>query len=142
MGEVYKARDTRLNRIVALKIIAVGQAEAPDSRTRFADEARAIAALNHPHICTLYDTGRALDRDFLVLEYLEGETLAQRLQRGPLRPREVLGIAIDIAEAFDYAHRHNIVHRDLKPANVFLTRDSGAKLLDFGLADLRATARS
>ncbi len=142
MGEVYKARDTRLDRVVALKIIAVGQADAPDSRTRFADEARAIAALNHPHICALYDTGHALDRDFLVLEYLEGETLAQRLRRGPLRPREVLGIAIEIAEALDYAHRHDIVHRDLKPANVFLTRDSGAKLLDFGLADLRATARS
>ncbi len=94
MGEVYKARDTRLNRVVALKIIAVGQADAPGSRTRFADEARAIAALNHPHICALYDTGHALDRDFLVLEYLEGETLAQRLRRGPLRPREVLGIAI------------------------------------------------
>ena len=142
MGEVYKARDTRLNRVVALKIIAVSQADAPDSRARFAEEARAIAALNHPHICALYDTGHALARDFLVLEYLEGETLAQRLERGPLRPREVLGIAIEIAEALDYAHRHDIVHRDLKPANVFLTRDSGAKLLDFGLADLRATARS
>jgi serine/threonine protein kinase len=142
MGEVYKARDTRLDRIVALKVIAVGQSAVPDSRSRFADEARAIAALNHPHICALYDTGHALDRDFLVLEYLEGETLAQRLRRGPLPAREVLGIAIEIAEALDYAHRHDIIHRDLKPANVLLTRDSGAKLLDFGLADLRATARA
>ena len=142
MGEVYKARDTRLNRVVALKVIATGQAECPDSRSRFADEALAIAALNHPHICVLYDTGHALARDFLVLEYLEGETLAERLRRGPLHPPELLGFAIEIAEALDYAHRHGIIHCDLKPANVLLTRTSGAKLLDFGLAGLRSTARS
>ena len=118
MGEVYKARDTRLNRVVALKVIGTSQAASPESRKQFAAEALAIAALNHPHICALYDTGHALGRDFLVFEYLEGETLAQRLRRAPLQPRETLDYAIEIAEALDYAHRQNIIHRDLKPANV------------------------
>ena len=142
MGEVYKARDTRLNRVVALKVIGTSQVASPESRSQFAAEALAIAALNHPHICALYDTGHALARDFLVLEYLEGETLAHRLRRAPLQPPDVLRYAIEIAEALDYAHRHNIVHRDLKPANVLLSRSSGAKLLDFGLAGLRASAPS
>jgi Tol biopolymer transport system component len=140
MGEVYKARDTRLNRVVALKVIGSGLGERSELRRRFAAEGRAIAALSHPHICALYDTGHHEGRDFLVFEYLEGETLAHRLRRGPLPGHEVLGYAIHIAEALDYAHRQGIVHRDLKPANVLLTRTSGAKLLDFGLAQLRSTA--
>jgi serine/threonine protein kinase len=139
MGEVYKARDTRLNRIVALKVIAHGLGQHPEARRRFSDEALAVAALNHPHICALYDTGHALDRDYLVLEFLEGENLAHRLRRGPLTVAEALGYSIEIAEALDYAHQQGIAHRDLKPANVLLTRSGGAKLLDFGLATLRAT---
>ena len=140
MGEVYKASDTRLNRVVALKVIGSGLAEVAGIRSRFAAEARAVAALNHPHICALYDTGHALGRDYLVFEYLDGETLAQRLRRGAIPPAEVLGYAIEIAEALDYAHRQGIVHRDLKPSNVLLARAGGAKLLDFGVAALRATA--
>jgi Tol biopolymer transport system component len=140
MGEVYRARDTRLDRLVALKVIGTRGGDQPEIRKRFADEARAIAALNHPHICALYDTGRHEGRDFLVLEYLEGETLAHRLRRGPLSLSDVLAVAIDIADALDYAHRRGVVHRDLKPSNVLLTRSHGAKLLDFGLATLRATA--
>src|SRR4051812_49028927 len=138
MGEVYKARDTRLNRLVALKVIATQSGDRSEWRRRFADEARAIAALNHPHICALYDTGYNEGRDFLIFEYLDGETLAHRLRRGALPLAEAIRIAIEIAEALDCAHRQGIVHRDLKPANVFLTRSHGAKLLDFGLATLRA----
>jgi eukaryotic-like serine/threonine-protein kinase len=140
MGEVYQARDTRLNRVVALKIIGSGSGDRPEYRRRFAEEARAIAALSHPHICALYDTGHRNGTDFLVLEYLEGETLAQRLRRGPLPKAAVFSVAIEIADALDYAHRKKIVHRDLKPENVILTKSSGAKLLDFGLATLRTTA--
>jgi Tol biopolymer transport system component len=140
MGEVYKARDTRLNRLVAIKLITNGFGDPPELRRRFVAEAQAIAALSHPHICGLYDTGRHEGRDFLVLEYLEGETLAQRLRRGPLPFRQVLGYAIEIADALHYAHRRGIVHRDLKPANVLITGTGGAKLLDFGLARLRAHA--
>jgi eukaryotic-like serine/threonine-protein kinase len=139
MGEVYKARDTRLNRIVALKVIGTGGGARSDLAQRFASEARAIAALNHPHICALYDTGCHDNQEFLVLEYLEGETLAQRLKRGPLSSRELLLYAIQIAEGLDYAHRQGVVHRDLKPSNVLLTKSAGAKLLDFGLAKLRTT---
>jgi Tol biopolymer transport system component len=143
MGEVYKARDTRLDRIVALKVITSGLGVLSEFRHRFAHEARAIAALNHPHICTLYDTGHQDGRDFLVLEYLEGEALAERLKRGPLPRRELVDVATEIAEALAYAHRQGIVHRDLKPANVLLTRSGGAKLLDFGVATMRAaTART
>jgi len=141
MGEVYKARDSRLNRLVALKIIGKGgPGERSEWRRRFSSEARAIAALNHPHICALYDMGQYEGREFLILEYLEGETLAQRLQRGALPLPDVFRYAIEIAEALDCAHRQGIVHRDLKPSNVFLTKSQGAKLMDFGLATLRATA--
>ena len=118
MGEVYKARDTRLGRTVALKVIANGLGNQSELRRSFAAEARAIAALNHPHICTLYDTGQHEGTEFLVLEYLEGESLAQRLRRGPLPVKELLRTATEIAEALAYAHRRDIIHRDLKPANV------------------------
>jgi serine/threonine protein kinase/Tol biopolymer transport system component len=133
MGEVYKARDTRLDRTVAIKILPSAD---PELRARFKAEAKAIAALQHPHICTLHDVGQQDGTDYLVLEYLEGKTLADHLKRGPLKFDDVLKIAIEIADALDKAHRAGIVHRDLKPANVMLTK-SGVKLLDFGLAKLR-----
>jgi serine/threonine protein kinase len=133
MGEVYRARDTRLDRMVAIKILPSAD---PDLKMRFAREAKAIGALTHPHICTLYDVGHQNGTDYLVMEYLEGETLAARLQRGPLELGEALRHAIGIADALDKAHRAGVVHRDLKPGNIMLTR-SGAKLLDFGVAKLR-----
>jgi Tol biopolymer transport system component len=138
MGEVYRARDTRLDRTVAIKV--VGHALATfDEKASLEREGRAIAALNHPHICALYDIGDHHDRSFLVMEFVAGETLAARLLRGPLPVRDVIRYAIQIAEALDHAHRHGIVHRDLKPSNVMLT-DRGVKVLDFGLATLRAAA--
>jgi serine/threonine protein kinase len=133
MGEVYKARDTRLNRTVAIKVLPAELSGNPDLRQRFEREARAISSLNHPNICTLYDIGREREVDYLVMEHLEGETLADRLQKGALPPDQALRIAIEVADALDKAHHQGIVHRDLKPGNVMLTR-SGAKLLDFGLA--------
>ena len=136
MGEVYKARDTRLDRIVAIKVLPTHLAGRAELRERFEREAKTIASLNHPHICTLFDTGHQDDIDFLVMEYIEGETLAQRLQKGPLPLDQVLRYAIEIADALDKAHRKGITHRDLKPGNIMLTK-SGTKLLDFGLAKLR-----
>jgi len=136
MGEVYKARDTRLDRTVAIKILPADVAADPQRRERFRREARAISSLAHPHICVLHDVGVQDGVDYLVLEYLRGETLAQRLLRGPLKFDDALRIAVEIADALDKAHHFGIVHRDLKPANVMLTSD-GAKLLDFGLAALR-----
>ncbi len=133
MGEVYRARDTRLDRTVAIKVLPAEAAASPERRERFEREARAVSSLNHPHICTLYDVGRHGDVDYLVMEHLEGETLAQRLTRGALGPQELLARAVEIADALDRAHRQGIVHRDLKPANIMITR-GGAKLLDFGLA--------
>src|SRR5690348_2471730 len=133
MGEVYRARDTRLGRDVAIKILPQHLSEKPDARQRFEREARAISSLNHPHICTLYDIGHQNGTDFLVMEYLEGETLAKRLEKGPLATAELLRIGIDVADALDKAHRKGILHRDLKPSNIMLTK-SGAKLMDFGLA--------
>jgi serine/threonine-protein kinase len=141
MGEVYRARDTRLDRVVAIKVLSPGAARDSRHRTRFAYEARAIARLSHPRICTLHDIGNHEGTDFLVMEYLEGETLATRLARGPLTLPEAMRAAIEIAEALAAAHARSIVHRDLKPSNVMLT-ESGAKLLDFGLARLRAPAGS
>jgi Tol biopolymer transport system component len=138
MGEVYKARDTRLNRIVAIKILAA-QLKSIGARERFEREARAVSMLNHPHICALYDVGSQDGLEFLVMEYLEGETLAARVARGPLSLEKVYEHGIEIAEALDQAHRHGVIHRDLKPGNVMLTK-SGAKLLDFGLAKTQAGA--
>jgi serine/threonine protein kinase len=130
MGEVYKAVDTRLGRTVAVKIIRDPNA---DTRKRFQREARAISSLNHPLICGLYDVGEQDGIDYLVMEYLEGETLAARLKKGPLPLADLLRIGGQIAEALDAAHRHGLVHRDLKPANIMLTK-APIKLLDFGLS--------
>ena len=137
MGEVYEATDTRLDRTVAIKVLPAHVADDPDLRQRFEREAKTISSLNHPHICTLYDIGNQDGIDFLVMEYLDGETLAQRLEKGALPLDQALTIAIEIADALDKAHRQGIVHRDLKPANIMLTK-AGAKLLDFGLAKLKA----
>ena len=133
MGEVYRARDTRLDRTVALKVLPGSLTSDEPSRARFQREAKAISALNHPHICALYDLGRTDGIDFLVLELLQGETLAARLARGSVPLSQVLRIGSEIADALGAAHRQGIVHRDLKPANVMLT-PTGVKLLDFGLA--------
>jgi serine/threonine protein kinase len=151
MGEVYRARDMRLDRIVALKVLPEALAADQQFRDRFEREARTISQLSHPHICALYDVGHQDGTDFLVMEYLEGETLAERLnsarpsniesQDSGLPLDEALTIAIQIAGALDAAHRRSVVHRDLKPANIFLTR-AGAKLLDFGLAKTGAVLAS
>ena len=133
MGEVYRARDTRLDRTVAIKVLPETHAADPQFRDRFEREARAISSLNHPHICTLYDVGRQDGTNYLVMEYLEGETIAQRLEKGALPLDQALRCAIEIADALDKAHRQGITHRDLKPGNIMLTK-GGAKLLDFGLA--------
>src|SRR5687768_8694140 len=157
MGEVYRARDTRLERVVAIKVISGPAALDPSFRERFEREARAISALDHPHICTLYDVGHEEGVDFLVMQLLEGETLADRLARGsrpasdpssgaavsaatsvargPLPLEQALRYGAEIASALDAAHRRGIVHRDLKPGNIILTK-TGTKLLDFGLAKL------
>src|SRR5213593_4772214 len=132
MGEVYKARDTRLDRTVAVKISAEQFSE------RFEREARAVAALNHPHICTLHDVGP----NFLVMEYIDGPTLAERMAAGPIALAEALAIARQMAEALEAAHEKGIVHRDLKPANVKLTGDGQVKVLDFGLAKAFSTDTS
>ncbi len=139
MGEVYRARDTRLEREVAIKVLPSHLSENPEFRARFEREAKAISGLQHPNICVLYDVGRQEGVDFLVMEYLEGETLAMRLTRKPMTPGETLRIGIEVADALDKAHRSGIVHRDLKPGNVMLTK-GGAKLMDFGLAKLQAVA--
>jgi serine/threonine-protein kinase len=139
MGEVFSATDTRLNRRVAIKVLPGAVALDEQMRARFAREARAVAALTHPHICTLYDVGQHDAVDFLVMELLHGETLAKRLAAGQLPLDQSLTCAIQIASALDHAHRQGIVHRDLKPANIMLTA-SGAKLLDFGLAKFRTAS--
>jgi serine/threonine protein kinase len=133
MGEVYRARDARLNRVVAVKVLPAHLSSDPEGCRRFEREARTLATLSHPHICPIYDVGREENRDYLVMEFLEGETLARRLARGPLAIAEVLRYAIAIAEGLAAAHAHGIVHRDLKPANVMLTT-TGLKLVDFGIA--------
>jgi hypothetical protein len=147
MGEVYRAKDTRLGRTVAIKVLPPDLAAAPERRRRFEQEARAVSALNHPHICTLYDVGSvtlpdqpgAPPTEYLVMEHLEGQTLADRLGKGPLPVREVLDIGAQVADALAKAHRQGILHRDIKPGNVMLTK-AGAKLLDFGLAKARPGA--
>src|SRR5713226_7276853 len=133
MGEVYRARDTRLDRTVAIKILPSYLSERPESKQRFEREARAISSLQHPNICTLYDIGSQEGTDYLVMEYLEGETLAERLVKGPLPAEQVLSYGVQVAEGLEKAHRSGVVHRDLKPGNIMLTK-SGAKLMDFGLA--------
>jgi Tol biopolymer transport system component/predicted Ser/Thr protein kinase len=137
MGEVYKAKDTRLDREVAVKVLPEHLSANPELRQRFEREAKAISALTHAHICTLHDVGNQDGVEYLVMEYIEGQSLAARLEDGPLPPDQVIRFGIQIAEALEAAHRHGIVHRDLKPGNVMLTR-GGVKLLDFGLAKLRA----
>jgi eukaryotic-like serine/threonine-protein kinase len=133
MGEVYRAQDTRLDRTVAVKILTQGLTNTPEVRLRFEREARAVSKFNHPHICALYDVGNQDGIEYLVMEYLQGDTLAARIERGPLPITDLLRYASQIADALDKAHRQGIVHRDLKPGNVMLTK-AGAKLLDFGLA--------
>jgi Tol biopolymer transport system component len=133
MGEVYRARDTRLDRQVAIKVLPSHLSSNPDLKLRFEREARSISRLSHPHICVLHDVGHQDGVDFLVMEYLEGETLADRLEKGPVPIEQALTLAIEIADALDKAHQQGIVHRDLKPANIMLT-SSGGKLMDFGLA--------
>src|SRR5215469_13853663 len=133
MGEVYHARDTRLERSVAIKILPAHLADKPEASERFEREARTISSLNHPNICQLYDVGQQEGVRYLVMELLEGETLAERLGRGPLPLEQVLRYGAEIAEGLQAAHRRGVIHRDLKPGNVMLTR-AGAKLMDFGLA--------
>jgi eukaryotic-like serine/threonine-protein kinase len=136
MGEVYKTRDTRLDRLVAVKILPPAFAVDAQFRERFDREARAISQFDHPHICALHDVGEQNGTAYLVMQYLEGETLADRLARGPLPIGQALTAAIEIASALDHAHHAGIIHRDLKPGNIMLTK-TGAKLLDFGLAAAR-----
>jgi len=133
MGEVYKARDTRLDRTVAVKVLPDHIAKQTDARQRFEREARAVASLNHPHICTLHDIGDG----YMVMEFIEGETLAERIKRGPIPVDQAIALGIQIADALDRAHRAGVTHRDVKPHNIMLTRD-GVKLLDFGLAKSNA----
>ena len=141
MGEVYRAHDTRLDRAVAVKVLPLHVAHDPEVRQRFEREARTLAALSHPHICPVFDVGQQDGVDFLVMEYLEGETLAQKIVKQPLPLDQCFRIGIQIADALDKAHRKGIVHRDVKPGNIMLTR-SGAKLLDFGLAKLYPAANA
>src|SRR6516162_1914325 len=133
MGEVYRARDTRLDRTVAVKILPSHLSENIEAKLRFDREARAISSLNHSNICALYDVGHQGGVDYLVMEFLEGETLADRLQKGPLAPDQLLKCAYEICEGLEKAHKTGVIHRDLKPGNIMLTK-SGAKLMDFGLA--------
>ena len=141
MGEVYRARDTRLNRIVAIKVLPRHLSESAEARQRFVREALAISSLNHPNICHLYDVGQENETSYLVMEYLEGETLADRLRRGPLALEQFFKIGIEICNGLGKAHRSGVIHRDLKPGNVMLT-EGGAKLMDFGLAKVRPTVSS
>src|SRR5260221_2329868 len=133
MGEVYRARDTRLDRVVAVKVLRSGLTGGGDLRARFEREARAISQLSHPHICALYDVGHQTGSEYLVMDSVEGESLAERIRRGPLPLTQILRYGAQIADALHHAHRAGITHRDLKPGNVMVTK-SGAKLLDFGLA--------
>jgi serine/threonine protein kinase len=139
MGEVYRARDTRLERTVAIKVLSPQLSASPESRQRFEREAKTISQLSHPHICALYDVGREGETEYLVMELLEGETLSDRLGKGPLPLEQTLRYGMEMADALDKAHRQGIVHRDLKPGNVMLTK-TGVKLLDFGLAKAMAPA--
>ena len=137
MGEVYRASDTRLGRVVALKVLPPHLSQDQAFRQRFAREARAVSSLSHPNICALYDVGHQEGVDFIVMEFLGGETLAARIKKGPIPIEQLLRSGTEVAEALDAAHHRGVIHRDLKPANIMLTR-AGAKLLDFGLATLKA----
>jgi tetratricopeptide (TPR) repeat protein len=142
MGEVYRARDTRLGRDVAVKVLPAGLASDAERRARFEREARTIAALNHPHICVLHDVGEVEGRSFLVMEHVPGETLAERLKKGPIPLLEALHLGAQVADALDAAHKHSILHRDLKPANILVDEHGHAKVIDFGLAKAREQAGS
>ncbi|MGB7928700.1 MAG: serine/threonine-protein kinase, partial [Terriglobales bacterium] len=133
MGEVYRAKDTRLDRTVAIKVLPTHLSSDPELKQRMEREAKAISALQHANVCTLFDIGSQDGTDYLVMEYLEGQTLAERLAKGALPIDQVLKIATEIAQALEKAHQQGIIHRDLKPANIMLTK-AGAKLMDFGLA--------
>src|ERR1700704_558358 len=139
MGEVYRARDTRLERVVAVKVLPANLSSDPSLRQRLEREAKAVSKLSHPHICTLHDIGHQDGVDFLVMELVEGETLEHKLIRGPLPPEHAVRVAVQIADALAQAHKMGITHRDLKPSNVMLTK-GGAKLMDFGLAKESGTA--
>jgi eukaryotic-like serine/threonine-protein kinase len=139
MGEVYRGRDTRLGRTVAIKILPAQLADS-ERRERFVREARAVSAVSHPHICALYDVGQQDGTNYLVMEYLEGETLAARIAKGPLSRESLIQCALQISQALAHAHREGVLHRDLKPANIMITRE-GVKLLDFGLAKLSQPAQ-
>jgi serine/threonine protein kinase len=143
MGEVYRAKDTRLDRTVAIKVLPAHLSSDPELKLRMEREAKAISALQHANICTLYDIGTQDGTNFLVMEYLEGQTLAERLAKGALPVDQVLKIGAEISQALEKAHQQGIIHRDLKPANVMLTKQ-GAKLMDFGLAkpELSVAARA
>ena len=141
MGEVYKAKDTRLDRSVAIKVLPSHLSESPELRQRFEQEARAVSSLNHPNICTLHDIGREDGVDFMVMELIEGETLFDRLRKGALPLELALKHGRNVADALDKAHRAGVVHRDLKPGNIMLTKAGGVKLFDFGLAKTRARAQ-
>src|SRR5439155_22936308 len=140
MGEVYRARDTRLDRTVAIKILPSHLSQKAEAKERFEREARAISSLNHPNICHLYDIGSQDGVSYIVMEYLEGETLSDRLRKGPLPLEQLLKCGIEICAGLEKAHRNGIVHRDLKPGNVMLTKP-GAKLVDFGLARIANRSR-
>ena len=139
MGEVCRATDTRLDRTVAIKVLPEHLADDPQRRERFEREAKGLSSLNHPHICTLHDVDEQSGTHYLVMEYMEGDTLQQRLEKGQLPLDQALEYAIQTADALDKAHRQGIVHRDLKPGNIMITK-SGVKALDFGLAKLKGDA--
>src|ERR1700752_5373034 len=141
MGEVYRARDTRLDRTVAIKVLHSHLSSDPELKQRMEREAKAISALQHANICTLHDIGTQDGTDFLVMEYLEGQTLADRLGKGALPLEEVLKIGTEVAQALEKAHQHAIIHRDLKPANIMLTK-AAAKLMDVGLAKPKVSSAS